>query len=231
MLILRTWSAALFTPWGRLSPVPYALLAFALIAVHTTLQMTLTAHAEDWPAYNPYSTAQVALIWMFFAISSRRFHDAGKTAFFLMPLMMATIAASLYAIEQSPLALSTFVEDQDVAQFADRIRMLVQIAGLVALGGGICVASDGGTNAFGPPFHARGVQPKEERRQRQQTDAPGWDGVERRQSGLRPPSAATAAPKSPPALKSGEIPLPTTRRGQITPGQTASRSASGFGRR
>jgi uncharacterized membrane protein YhaH (DUF805 family) len=149
---LLRYLMALFTPWGRISQTAYGILALVIVGLHAGSAIMLANQPEGYPAYNPYSIAQFGLIWMMFCIISRRFHDYGETAFLLIPVMICIMAGHLSALDHAKLLESPFEEDRDQAQLYDRIRLVLQIFGIIVAVIAMRNPGDDGTNAFGKPF-------------------------------------------------------------------------------
>lgn len=143
---------ALFTPWGRLSQLGYGTLALVIIGLHVATATLLANQPEGYPPYNPYSIAQFLFIWMMFCIVSRRFHDTGETAFLLIPVMICIMAGHLGALDHAGLADSPFEDDRDQAQLYERIRLVLQMFGVIVALVAMRNPGDDGANAFGPPF-------------------------------------------------------------------------------
>jgi uncharacterized membrane protein YhaH (DUF805 family) len=82
----------LFSPSGRLSPQPF-IFAAAAVYVEAAASQFLTApdvmaRAGLWP----FVVVQALLIWVWFAVHSKRLHDAGRGT------GLATAAAILYTL-------------------------------------------------------------------------------------------------------------------------------------
>lgn len=227
MAYLRDISMALFTPWGRLSQLVFTVLVVVIMTVHGLLQVYLDARIEDLQAYNPYQLAQLVTLWMLFSILSRRFHNSGNAALFLVPYFALTFAAYLFAFDHWKLAVSPFEEDHDTAAWYDRIRMVFQLLGMAIVIFALKDAGDEGANAHGPAFGAHTHHAPKHHQDEQQPAA----------SPRRVPRAhvaVTAAPDPEPA-PSGRADHrhhvePVLRRGRITPVETSGRP-NGFGRR
>ena len=155
MTQLQQLLLALVTPWGRLPQSIYGLLTLAVCVLHGAIVLFLASRIEDHPGYSGYnalSIALIALIWVQFCLMSRRFRDSSNAAFFLLPVIVATAAAYLYAIDHAGLAASPFQEDRDQAAFAEQIRTVFQTIGLALMLFALKSSGDSGPNAFGPEF-------------------------------------------------------------------------------
>jgi uncharacterized membrane protein YhaH (DUF805 family) len=218
MLYVRNCLIALIAPWGRLSAGPFAVMALLLILAHCAIQMHITDLADDLPPYNTWSMSLFVLMWMGFCISSRRFHDSGKTAFFLVPALVVMFAAYLAVFDDLHLANSAFEEDRDVLRWAERARLVFQILSLVAMGAALMRPGDVGENAFGDEFYDNKSTKKAATR-----------------LATHAPAAASRKAPAPladvqPAAKRQEF-LAGGPRGRITPGESARHRPDGFGRR
>jgi uncharacterized membrane protein YhaH (DUF805 family) len=221
MRYLGNCSVALLTPWGRLSAVPFAVMAIALIAAHGFIQLHLTAAGDDLPPYNSWSMSYFAIMWVLFCIMSRRFHDAGKTALFLVPLLAAAFASYLYVFDNLHFADSDFAEDRAILAWAEHLQIIVRFAVLGTLGYAAVQSGDTGDNGFGPEFYrAKSAPPKASSRVAVQT------GPRRiaRNLNSAPPQPAAEHPKRQEWDVSGP-------RGRITPAESARNRRDGFGRR
>ncbi|MEQ1673309.1 MAG: hypothetical protein ABL893_20870, partial [Hyphomicrobium sp.] len=85
-------------------------MAFVVILFTLALQIQTTLMADTLPPYNVWSMSLVAMLWPAFCITSRRFHDGGKTAIVLIPLLIMTLAAHLSVFDNLQYADSDFVE-------------------------------------------------------------------------------------------------------------------------
>jgi uncharacterized membrane protein YhaH (DUF805 family) len=222
MLYLRKCLFALFTPWGRLSAAPFAVMTTLVIAAHCGIQMHITSLGEDLPPYNAWSMSLFVLMWISFCITSRRFHDGAQTAFWLVPLLVVTFASYLAVLDNLPLASSVFEEDRDALRWCERGRFALQILGLVAMVAAVARQGDVGDNIFGPEFYtpnAKGAA-KSARVQAQVDPVQG-----QRRPARVAPTAVAAAPRQPQNF------LANGPRGRITPGESTRGRADGFGRR
>ena len=138
----------------------YAILMTAVAAAHIAIIVFLAGNAEDYPGYNAFSMSLIVLIWVQFCLMSRRFHDSSNGAMFLVPLMVATVAAYLFAIDSSPLANSPFQEDRDEAALYDHVRMVFQAIGFVLIIFALRAPGNDGLNAYGPEFVLGSGEPK-----------------------------------------------------------------------
>lgn len=216
--------AALFTPGGRLPPLHYAVLCLIAVAAQMTIQIHLNAHADDYPAYNPYSTAMLAFLWVDFCLLSRRLHDSGRAALYLLPLLFLTFAAYVAHLNNMSLIDSAYDEDRDLAIWSERMRILAQIVWQVFAIAAVVRPGDNGTNGFGPPFWGPTdrVTSSASRSSTTQEPAAAYSGKERRQGWSN---------GEPPPVHKRATALPPPRRG-ITPGDTLKpQDKSGFGRR
>lgn len=228
---------ALVTPWGRLSPVPFAAMAFLLIGAHCAIQIHITALAEDLPPYNAWSMSLFVLMWIGFCITSRRFHDGGQTAFWLVPLLVVTFASYLAVFDNLHFATSVFEEDRDVLRWSERTRFALQIASLVAMVVALVRPGDMGDNTFGHAFDEPDHGKSSSRTARSAgkgTPTPAdrkmavtaHHGAQSRTAQGREP--AFDAPAA--ARRHGD-PLPSGPRGRITPADNGRPRGDGFGRR
>lgn len=216
--------AALLTPWGRLSAVPFAVMAILLIAAHTYIQIHLTAAGDSLPTYNSWSVSYFVIMWVMFCIVSRRFHDAGKTAFFLVPLLFAIFASYLYYFDNMHFADSDFAEDRAIASWAEHIRLLLQFVTLGAIAFATLQQGDYGDNAFGPEFGKK-------KGAAQTRAAPAQNQKRQRRAArqLNSPAAASRPQQSPPPPRREFEELGP--RGRITPAGLTGSGRNGFGRR
>ena len=235
--------SALLTPWGRISPGPFAALALLLIAIHCAIQMYLTGMGEDLPPYNAWSMSLFIMMWFGFCITSRRFHDSGKTAFYLVPLLVVTFASYLAVLDNLHLASSVFDEDRDLLRWSERVRFALQVLGMVAMIGALVRPSDEGDNAFGHVFYdANAVAARTHGTTQAPVDKPKLNATDRRHAAAHPQQAArtTRGHETSPA---GDAPAPATPRrraddraglgprGRITPSELVRHRGEGFGRR
>jgi uncharacterized membrane protein YhaH (DUF805 family) len=218
---------ALVTPWGRLSAVPYAVMAMSVIAGHIAIQYHLTAAGDDLPPYNTWSMGYFGLMWALFCIMSRRFHDAGKTAFFLLPLLVAAFASYLYVFDNLHFAGSDFAEDRDVLTTAEHIRFVVQAATLAALAFATLQPGDFGDNAFGTEFASRKTPAPHKAAAARTTPTPqvGPARVARTLKAAPPQPHPMSEPAPPRHVE------PSGPRGRITPSDSSRKRGDGFGRR
>jgi uncharacterized membrane protein YhaH (DUF805 family) len=214
---------ALISPSGRLSAMPFAVLALLLMGAQCAIQMQLTALGEDYPAYNAYSIGLVLLLWPAFCITSRRFHDSDKAALFLIPLMIITFASYLSAFDNLHFAGSDFDEDRNAWLWAERGRLLMQILSMAAMIAALLRAGDESDNGYGHVFYV-----------------PTVTAVARTAAHVSSNAGATTAHRKPPAT----VPVQTARvtvdrqdflasgpRGKITPAESTRHRSDGFGRR
>ncbi len=221
---------ALVTPWGRLSPVPFAAMAFLLIGAHCAVQIHITALGEDLAPYNAWSMSLFVLMWIGFCITSRRFHDGGQTAFWLVPLLIVTFASYLAVFDNLHFASSVFEEDRDVLRWSERTRFALQIAGLVAMVAALVRPGDTGDNTFGHEFdepahgkpHPRGTHPALK---------PAPSPAARKIAAAAHQSAAVTEAAAPHAHRRHSDIVPTGPRGRITPADAGRHRGDGFGRR
>ena len=220
MLYLRNCLIALVTPWGRLSATPFAAMTLAVITTHCLIQMYITDLADDLPPYNAWSMSLFGLMWMGFCLTSRRFHDSGKTAFLLVPALIVMFAAYLAVFDDLHFANSAFEEDRDVLRWAERARLVFQIAGMIAMIAALVRPGDAGSNAFGDEFY----DPKNATKSVARIAAHAAPVVPARKIVPAPAEAPSQAAKRQDFLANGP-------RGRITPGESARQRPDGFGRR
>lgn len=218
---------ALTTPWGRLSPVPFAAMAFLLIAAHCAIQMHITELGDDLPPYNSWSMSLFVLMWFGFCVTSRRFHDGGQTAFWLVPLLIVSFASYLAVFDSLHLATSVFDEDRDALRWSERGRFALQILGMVAMMVAVLRPGDMGDNAFGHEFAATtGKAPAKAAR----IAAHSAPTPSARKMAAAAHHDLPAAEPAPAARRHAEI-IPSGPRGRITPADAGRPRADGFGRR
>jgi uncharacterized membrane protein YhaH (DUF805 family) len=221
MRYLGNCIVALLTPWGRLSAAPYAVLAIALIAAHCFIQLHLTAAGDDLPPYNSWSMSYFGIMWVMFCIMSRRCHDAGKTAFFLLPLLGVVFASYIYVFDNLHFADSDFAEDRAILAWAEHVQMIIRFAALVTVSYAGILAGDTEENAFGPEFY-RPVSAPSKPSARLSAQA----GPQRVARSLKPAISQSAADQ--PKKQEWDVSGP---RGRITPAESARNRRDGFGRR
>lgn len=82
----------LFSPAGRVGQRPFVAAVIVLylfaVAAYALTDAAIVDRAGPWP----FALAQAVLLWIWFALHSRRLHDAGR------PIAIAVIAAVLYAL-------------------------------------------------------------------------------------------------------------------------------------
>ena len=222
MLYFRNLLTALVTPWGRLSAVPFASLALLLIAAHCAIQMHITDLADDLPPYNAWSMSLFGLMWAGFCISSRRFHDSGKTAFYLVPALVIMFASYLAVFDDLSLANSAFEEDRDLLRWAERARFALQMLGLVAMFAALVRPGDSGGNAFGEEFYDAKAGSAGKAAARMAAQAASVTAARKAAPG---PAAA------PPQAVQRQDFLASGPRGRITRAESTRHRADGFGRR
>lgn len=228
MIFVRNCIGAIFTPWGRLPAGAFAIMCFAIIGAHAGLQLYITGQGDDLEPYNPYAMAMFGLLWTSFCVLSRRFHDASKTAFFLVPLLIVAFVVYLKYLDYMPLAGSDFIEDQNLALLAARARFAVQALGLVMMVVAILGQGDIGANSFGPVFYER---------KKATRDVPAAHAALPRAAEKLAASAPThdrrvePAPREKWDEKRRQEFLASGPRGKITPAESTRHKASGFGRR
>jgi uncharacterized membrane protein YhaH (DUF805 family) len=214
---LRNILLALVTPWGRLSQFPFIVLVVLLLCVHAGLQFYLSANIEELQPYNAFSMAQICILWMMFSILSRRFHDSGNAALFLVPYFACTFAAYLFAIDNWKLAVSPFEDDHETAAWFERIRVVFQLIGLGIIIFAFKDGGDTGANAYGPEWGGG-------QKQRKRTRMSAYNAsMAHGRVHFDEPDPTPAQTHEPPSA-------PVARRGRITPVASATRS-QGFGRR
>lgn len=244
MLYLRKCLVALMTPWGRLPPVTFAALAMLLIGVHCTIQLYVTSMGEDLPPYNAWSMSLFFVMWSGFCLTSRRFHDSGKTAFYLVPLLIVTFASYLAVLDDMHLATSVFEEDRNMLRWAERVRFALQIVGMMAMVAALIRPGDEAPNAFGSIFY----DPKANAKRAKRTPHASADrakpkAADRIAAVAHAPTATRhsvaaavvdegdAMPTTPhPRRRADDRPGPGPR-GRITPSELVRHRGEGFGRR
>ncbi len=220
MLYARNLIVALISPWGRLPAAPFAIICMFVIGAHIAIQVHITQLGEDLPPYNSWSMSFFVLMWISFSATSRRFHDGGKTALFLVPLVVITFASYLAVFDDMHLANSAFEEDRDILRWAERARFALQIAGMVAMIAALLRPGDSGDNAFGPEF------------------AHSSHGALSSTASTRVAAQPAPARRTPPAAPGDAAPavrrqdfLADGPRGRITGAESSRRRPDGFGRR
>lgn len=214
---------ALVTPWGRLPVTAFAVLAMLVIGAHCAIQMQITALGEDYPAYNAWSMSLILLMWPAFCITSRRFHDSGKAALFLIPMMVIAFASYLSAMDNFHLATSDFEEERSAWMWAERVRLLMQLLSMGAMVAALLRPGDEGDNGFGPAFYVPPVNATP-RSAAQVTASAGPNAAKRK--------APPTVPAQPPRVTVDRQDfLNSGPRGKITPAESARHRSEGFGRR
>lgn len=230
MLYFRKCLFALVTPWGRLSPVPFAAMAFLLISAHCLIQVHITEMGEDLPAYNAWSMSLFVVMWFGFCITSRRFHDSGQTAFWLVPLLVITFASYLAVFDNLHFATSVFEEDRDLLRWSERARFGLQIAGMVAMIAALVRPGDSGDNAFGHEFHVPEHAVPHAKAARSAAHTPPSPSARKIAAATHHAAASVEKPAAAPKIHHAEL-VPTGPRGRITPSDTLRHRGEGFGRR
>ncbi len=215
MAYLRDIFLALTTPWGRLSQLPFIVLAAILLAVHGALQAYVSTHVDDLEAYNPYAIGQIVTLWMFFSILSRRFHDSGNAALLLVPYFAMTFAVYLLAMDNYKLAVSPFEDDHATAAWFERVRMVYQLIGFGVIIMALKDAGDDIGNAYGAPFG--GAAPARKRREVSQAEPHGGEQPRVRRV-VETHTDQPAAPQPHHNRRATDV-----RRGRITPAGPAGR--------
>ena len=153
--MIHFYFLALVSPFGRLPPFPFAILAVALAAAHIWVfgQISYAPHLEPW---NVYTIALFVMLWMQFCIFSRRLRDTGSSGIVLFPFLLLAVFAFLTRIDPSyedTYAENSFMMDMLIDNGMRVVRALY-IAGLIY---GIRAQGEEGPNAYGPEFGERRV--------------------------------------------------------------------------
>lgn len=230
MLYFRKCLIALMTPWGRLSPVPFAALAFLLIAAHCLIQIHITQMGEDLQPYNSWSMSLFVLMWFGFCITSRRFHDSGQTAFWLVPLLVITFASYLAVFDNLHFATSVFEEDRDLLRWSERARFALQILGMVAMVAALVRPGDSGDNAFGHEFHVPDNAKPHAKAARVAAQMAPTPAARKIAAAAHHETAVATEPAVTPRRRSTDH-VPSGPRGRITPTDLVRHRGEGFGRR
>ncbi|NOT70557.1 MAG: DUF805 domain-containing protein [Hyphomicrobium sp.] len=225
---------ALVTPWGRLPLAPFAVMAFVVILFTLALQIQTTLMADTLPPYNVWSMSLVAMLWPAFCITSRRFHDSGKTAIVLIPLLIMTLAAHLSVFDNLQYADSDFVEERDALAWVERGRYLLQLAGVAAMSMALKQPADVGDNLFGHPFNVDEGSRAAFASKANAVTIPGPNSIVDETAqvvGLSSAHKKVAAAKPERRKVSRQDFLMLAQRGRITPAESARRRRDDFGRR
>jgi uncharacterized membrane protein YhaH (DUF805 family) len=86
---------SLLSPRGRLTRLPFVLASLALVALFVVLYQGLDAtlgRTSTWLLYPP-------LFWAAFVLGSRRCHDRGRSALFLLWLLLPILGPLWVGIE------------------------------------------------------------------------------------------------------------------------------------
>ncbi len=141
---------AVFSPLGRLSPLPFAFMVGVLsfTQIYLVGQMSWYGALEGWDGY---ATALAITFWMTFCIFSRRLRDTGSSGMIMVPVFFAALGVlTLSTDPESP--LYQVLDNPIVVLWGDiglRLASALYLAIVI-----YCAKAQGeeGPNAYGPAF-------------------------------------------------------------------------------
>ncbi len=102
----------LFSPNGRLRPAPFIYGAIAVYLAGSASHLLTTPHVITRAGLWPFIAAQILLIWIWFALHSKRLHDAGRSnglavgvavLYALSVLLLLIVADSFFNTSDGPM--------------------------------------------------------------------------------------------------------------------------------